>query len=84
MSIKEEIQSFLKTSPVYSGSMPESFTADYPLIESGILDSIGLFTLVVHIEDKFNVKIDPMDLIEPNFGNLEMIERFVEGKLVRP
>ena len=82
MSIQEEVKDFLLTNPVYSGSLPETLSSDYPLIESGVLDSIGLFTLVVHLEKTFDVKIEVLDLIEKNFGNLQMIENFVESKTI--
>ena len=83
MSIQEEVKEYLLTSPVYSGSLPATLSSDYPLIDSGVLDSIGLFTLVVHLEKKFDVKIEVLDLIEKNFGNLQMIENFVESKTIR-
>jgi len=80
MSIKDEIKSFLLQNPVYSGTLPVELTYDFPLIDSGILDSIGIFTLVVHLEKTFFVTVEITDLNEKNFGTLAMIEAFVQGK----
>lgn len=81
MSQKANLKNFFCTHPVYSETLPEIITDDFPLIESGMLDSIGIYTLIVHLEKSFNVQIEPRDLHEKNFGNLNKIEEFLSQKL---
>jgi acyl carrier protein len=51
-----------------------------PLLESGIIDSLGVLDLVGFLEEAFDVKIDDDDLIPENFGNIECIVAFVQKK----
>ena len=80
MTIRENITKFLLEHPVYSGSLPRVLTEDYPLIDSGILDSIGIYTLVAHLEKSFSMHIQVSDLAEKNFRDIIAIENFVKGK----
>lgn len=49
------------------------------LLEEEIVDSLGIFTLVSFIEEKFGVSIDPEDINLDNFQNLDTITKLVEA-----
>ncbi|REK20558.1 MAG: acyl carrier protein [Actinobacteria bacterium] len=49
------------------------------LLEEEIVDSLGIFTLVSFIEEKFGVSIDPEDINLDNFQNLDTITKLVES-----
>jgi methoxymalonate biosynthesis acyl carrier protein len=53
---------------------------DTPLIDSGIVDSLGLFKLIAHIEDEFKVKIEPEDVQIENFATLNAIAGLIRSK----
>lgn len=48
------------------------------LVDDGVLDSLGIVTLVASLEDTFNVEIDPDDIIPENFANIHTIAQMVE------
>lgn len=50
------------------------------LIESGILDSLSILKLVAFLEEKFNVKVAPDDVVGENFESVGAISRFILGK----
>jgi acyl carrier protein len=54
--------------------------ADVPLLESGIIDSLGVLEVVGFLETTFNLKIEDGELIPENFGNIRRIVSFVEKK----
>lgn len=83
MTIKGNVKKFLLDNPVYSGSLPQELSEDYPLIDSGILDSIGIYTLVAYLEKTFSIQIQISDLTEKNFSTLLAIESFVEGRVLQ-
>lgn len=80
MSTKEDIKNFILTNPVYIGTLPADLTDSYSLIESGILDSIGIYTLIIYLEKKFSIKIEITDIKEKNFSNLNAINDFLKQK----
>jgi acyl carrier protein len=55
--------------------------ADDPLIEDGYLTSLQTVELVMFIEEKFQVEIEPELVDEQNFRTLNTVASLVEGKL---
>ena len=55
--------------------------ADFPIIEAGLLDSLGLFKLIAFIEEQYSVSIAPDDIQFENFATIGAITALVEGKL---
>jgi acyl carrier protein len=54
---------------------------DTNLLEEEVVDSLGIFTLVSFIENKFNVSIDAEEVNLDNFETLQSITKLVESKL---
>jgi acyl carrier protein len=44
-----------------------------PLLEEGILDSLGLLQLVVFLEERFGIPVDETDLVPENFASVGTI-----------
>jgi acyl carrier protein len=53
---------------------------DFPLIEGGLLDSLGLFKLIAFMEDTFRISIVPEDIQFENFATVNAIETFIRKK----
>jgi acyl carrier protein len=50
---------------------------DEHLIESGIVDSLGIFLLIAFIDSAFGVKIQPEDVVLDNFQSVNTITDLV-------
>ena len=50
------------------------------LLETGILDSLGLLTLVVFIRDRFGIAIDDADLVPENFDSVDAISAYLRSR----
>ena len=53
---------------------------DESLVESGVVDSLGIFQLIAFLEETFGVRIGDEDITPENFGTIEAIERLVHSK----
>ncbi len=51
------------------------------LLEQEIIDSLGIFTLIGFIEDRFGVRVAPEDVNLENFETLAAIASLVDQKL---
>jgi len=51
------------------------------LLESGIIDSLGVLELVTFMQQEFSVAIADEDLTPENFQNIESMVRFVQHSL---
>lgn len=56
----------------------EELTDEYPLLASGVIDSLGLFRIVAYIESEYGIEIDDADLVPSNFGTLAAMSKLVE------
>ena len=48
------------------------------LLETGILDSLGLMQLVVFIEEKLGVKVPDEDVVIENFSSVDALTGYLE------
>jgi acyl carrier protein len=76
--IQDTLRAFLIGEfPKQAGSIA-SATAEDSLADLGLLDSLGLLTLVTFVELKWNVKIAPKDFKAECFKSLRAIEATLE------
>ncbi|MFT7641718.1 MAG: acyl carrier protein [Pirellulaceae bacterium] len=54
---------------------------DTPLFSSGVLDSMGMLDLIIHLEQKVGIKIAPAEVTVGNLDSIERIGEFVNRKL---
>jgi acyl carrier protein len=57
-----------------------TLTDDQALMEDGIIDSLGIFTLIAFIEQQFGVKIDPADVVVENFQSVRKVADLVRSR----
>ena len=59
----------------------EQIKEDALLIESGIIDSLGIMKLILYLEETYKVSIDADDILPENFSTIEKISAMLEKKL---
>ena len=79
MNATQKVRSFIVEELRWNGS-PEQLSADYPLLEKGVIDSLGLMQIVQLLEDDCGVEIADGDIVPENFASLNAIENLVESK----
>lgn len=50
------------------------------LVRGGILDSTGIYELIMHIEETFGLTIAPEEMIPDNFDTLDAMDAFIARK----
>ena len=51
------------------------------LLQTNVIDSLGVFRLIAFLEDTFPFTVEESDMVPENFQTLNEIEKFVCGKL---
>ena len=59
---------------------PDAITSEEDLLESDLLDSMGVMRLVAFIEGEFSVSVAPQDLTVENFSTIQNIESLIIAK----
>jgi acyl carrier protein len=80
MDVRESVSAFIcsEFDAALGGQAPG---ADATLIESGIVDSLGIMKLLQYLEDEFSIRIGDDELRPENFETLGRIVSLVEQKL---
>lgn len=69
---------------LHHGHVPFPINDQTPLIDDGILDSLGIFSLLDFIEEHLGAVVDPEEITFENFETLPAIERMITQKLAGP
>jgi acyl carrier protein len=77
MIIKEMIRDFISKELLH-GNLGASLGDDDELVESGIIDSLGVMSLLGFLDEKFSFQISGDDLIPENFASIKAITDLVE------
>jgi len=70
---------FIKTD-LARGKTSGSLSATDDLIETEILDSLGIMKLILFLENNYSVKISDDDLTPENFSSINSINSLLERK----
>ncbi len=83
MSQFEEIRSRVRTFILeqFPVAQRASLGDTESLVESGIIDSMGVLELVTFIEAEFEVVLSDEDVVSENFDSIATISSFIEDRL---
>jgi acyl carrier protein len=77
--IETEIRTFLSENfPLSTGVIVDS---EQSLVESGVIDSLGVLELVEFVEEKYDFRIPEDELLPENLDSIVNITRFIANKL---
>lgn len=78
MNVKSCVVTFLKREIIEDDTF--EVKDEYPLLTSGLLDSIGLMRMVRHLEKRLKVNISFEDITLENFSSIKSIEEYLQNK----
>lgn len=77
--MEETLRQFI-LSDMLKGRDVGELSSDRSLLQSGILDSVGLLRLLLFIEEQFEVSVEDEELVPENFDTIQSLARFVQAK----
>ncbi len=78
-TLNKEIAEYIKGKFLYDGELYN----DLSLTEAGVLDSMGVISLVTHIESQYNIVVEDEEINQANLGSIEKISFFIQTKFNR-
>lgn len=76
---KKEIRLFIQTKIMKEGNIDDFKDTD-SLIETGIIDSMGIQILLAYLEKTYSIKIADEELTPENFESIDAISVLVQSK----
>ena len=80
MQPRQQIKQYILSNFLFTDD-PSALGDRDSLVRGGILDSTGIYELIMHIEETFKLSIAPEEMIPDNFDTLEAMDAFVARKL---
>ena len=78
-SAKDQIREFIQRE-LASAKGVSSFSDSESLMDSGVIDSLGIFRLVAFLEETFRVRIGDEEITHDNLKSVDSIEQLVVSK----
>jgi acyl carrier protein len=78
-NIESRVRAFIRDtfpSPAGNGEL----AADRSLFDAGVLDSIGVLSLVTWLEQEFDIVVDDEDVIPENIDGVARLVRYIQAK----
>ena len=79
MEIEREIRKFVIDNFLF-GQPDDSFLDTDSFLEKGLIDSMGILTLVEFARDRYRIAIEDEELIPENWDSVHRIARFIQSK----
>lgn len=80
MDVLTSLRPYIKENFLASQGI-ESIEDDGQLLETGIVDSMGILQLVTFLESQFGIGVDDAEIVPKNFESTTAIAAFVARKL---
>jgi len=80
MTTSEIIRDFVTTELVLDNGAKKLSDTD-KLIDSGIIDSMDILSLLSFLEEQFKVEIESDELLPDNFESIAVMAKMIDGKL---
>jgi acyl carrier protein len=77
--IEEQVRTFI-VKDLGAFGFGEELTDDYPLLQNGLIDSLGIAELIEFIENEYGVHLDLDELVAENFATVGKIATLVRSK----
>jgi acyl carrier protein len=77
--IEQELHSFIGEN--YLLAREDSLNSNDSFLEKGIFDSTGILELVSFVEHKYNIELEPDELVPENLDSIASLARFLQRKL---
>ncbi len=79
VDIENKLRTYIEENFRHS-SDGSSLSNDESLLESGIIDSAGIFELVSFLENEFSVTVGDEDITPDNFENISCLVNLIQSK----
>lgn len=79
MNYSKPIRDFIVTNFLFgeTGTLDD----DVSFLESGIIDSTGMLELIMFLENTWDIKVEPQEMIPENLDSIRRIHQFLSRKL---
>ena len=79
MDVEQPIKRYIEEN-VLSKKGGGTLSSEDSLLESGLIDSAGIFSLVAFLESEFNITVPDEDIVPEHFETVKSVAAYVESR----
>ena len=79
MDLKKEIKDFILQNYLFSNDASLLNDSD-SLMQKGIIDSTGILELILHLEERYSIKVLDEEMVPANLDSIDNVVAFVRRK----
>jgi len=80
LEIAQKVRSFVIDNFLF-GEADDLFSNDDSFLENGLVDSIGILTLVEFVREKYAIAIEDEEVVPENWDSVSRVAAFINTKL---
>ena len=79
MSIRKSVKSFILRNYLFTDD-DSALSDTESLVHAGIVDSTGIFELIIHVEEAWGIQVLPEEMVPDNFDSVDRVVDFIARK----
>lgn len=80
VQIEQEVRRFVVDNFLF-GEGEQNLSNDDSFLEKGIVDSMGILTLVSFVQEKYGFEVPDQDLVPENWDSIALISAYVQSRV---
>ena len=80
MDLRDNIRAYIVENFLFGDAGPLQ-SDGMSLLDSGIIDSVGVMELVAFLEKTYGIHVEDMEMVPENLDTLASIEKYIRSKL---
>lgn len=84
MNYCKEVREFIISNFLFDDRDTQVLRDDTSLLDSGIIDSTGVLELIMFLEEKYGLRIEPDEITPENLDSINRVVGFLTHKLLVP
>jgi acyl carrier protein len=77
-TVRQELRQFIIDSFLFGRDQP--FSDEDSLIENGLIDSTGVLELIGFLEEKYDLRIEQVEMVPDNLDSIRRLSDFIHKK----
>jgi acyl carrier protein len=78
MDIKQSLKEYIVGTA--TAPLPENFDNSFNMIDSGIMDSLSMMNVIIHLEQQYKIEVNMTEMTPNNFESIDALAKFIQNK----
>ena len=78
MDMKQSLKEYIVGTT--TAPLPENFDTSVNMIDAGIMDSLSMMNVIIHLEQQYKIVVRMTEMTPDNFESIDALAKFIQNK----